>query len=249
VTGLRSDLTASWGPLGAALLAYHYGDRRAEIVVQSDLWEDEPTPVETFYRPDGLGLPPLEREALCRCRGRVLDLGAGAGRHALELQAAGCEVVAVDPLPEAVEIMRERGVADARRGDLQSVAGERFDTVLMLMNGLGVVGDLHGLGLLLEELPRLLRPDGQLICDSADLAAAIGNESPGLLAELSARDRYLGEVKFSLRYRSTAGRPYPWLFVDPRALEIIAGAAGFDTTIVARGDRGSYLAVLTSTTR
>jgi SAM-dependent methyltransferase len=249
VTGSLSDHAASWRPLGAALLDYHHGDRRAAIVVESDLWEDELTPVETYYRPTGLGLPDLEREALRRCRGRVLDLGAGAGRHALELQAAGCSVVAVDPLEEAVEIMRDRGVADPRRGDLRSVAGERFDTVLMLMNGIGVVGDLHGLGLLLEELPQLLRPDGQLICDSADLAAAIGKESPELFAELSVRDSYLGEVEFSLRYRSLVGLPYPWLFIDPQTLGVIAGAAGFDATAVAGGDRGSYLAVLTEITR
>jgi len=245
VTESSSDRAASWRPLGAALLDYHHGDRRAEIVVASDLWEDESTPVETFYRPSGLDLPPLEREALAHCRGRVLDLGAGAGRHALELQAAGCSVVAVDPLVEAIEIMRERGVDDARRGDLHCVAGERFDTVLMLMNGLGVVGDLHGLGLLLEALPGFLESGGRLVCDSADLAVVLGEESPELLAELSGRDRYLGEVEFSLRYGSMVGRPYPWIFVDPDVLEIMAGAAGLGTTIISGGDRGSYLAVVT----
>jgi len=248
MTNPSHGTAASWAPLGTALLDYHHGVTDAVLVVESDLWEDEPTPVEAFYRPGGFELPPLEREALSLCRGRVLDLGAGAGRHALELQAAGCEVVALDPLEDAVEIMRDRGVADPRRGDLRSVAGERFDTVLMLMNGLGIVGDLHGLGLLLEALPGVLSPGGRLVCDSADLAAVLRDESPEVLDGLTGRDRYLGEVEFSLRYRSMVGRPYPWLFVDPESLVIMAEAAGFDAAIAARGDRRSYLAVLTDAT-
>lgn len=242
------DRTDPWRPLGAALLDFHRGDTRAELVVASDLWEDESTPVESYYRPDGVDLPKLDCEALERCRGRVLDLGAGAGRHALELQAAGHSVVAVDPLAEAVEIMRDRGVVDARRGDLHSVAGEKFDTVLMLMHGLGIVGDLHGLGLLLEELPRYLSPGGRLVCDSADLAAALGEEAPEILAELLNRKHYFGEVEFRLSYGSVEGPPYPWIFVDPQALDIIAGAAGFDTTIAARGNHGAFVAVLTEST-
>lgn len=249
VTRPLEDHAAGWHPLGVALLDYHHGDAAAEIVVMSDLWEDEPTPVAAYYRPDEQAVPALERKALELCRGRVLDLGAGAGRHALELQRAGHEVVAVDPLPEAVEIMRDRGVGDARLGDLSAVAGERFDTVLMLMHGVGVVGDLHGLGRLLEELPTLLNPGGRLVCDSADLAAVLGDESPEVLEDLLSPDTYLGEVEFGLRYKSHEGPRYPWIFVDPQTLGIIAGAAGFDATIVAHGERGSFVSVLTGATR
>ena len=240
-----TDHTAPWRPLGTALLDFHHGDTRSEIVVASDLWEDEPTAVEAYYRPVEHPLPTLEREALKLCRGRVLDLGAGAGRHALELQTSGHAVVAVDPLAEAVEIMRDRGVADARQGDLGAVKGERFDTVLMLMHGLGVVGDLHGLGCLLEELPNRLNPGGRLVCDSADLAAVLRGESPGLFGELLSPDLYIGEVEFSLRYGSLVGPSYRWLFVDPKTLGIIARAAGFDVMIACGGERGSFVAVLT----
>lgn len=245
MTRPQSDRAAGWRPLGAALLDFHHGESEAEIVVKSDLWENEPTPVAAYYRPDDQVLPALEREALELCRGRVLDLGAGAGRHALELQQSGHEVVAVDPLPEAVEIMNHRGVRDARQGDLNAVAGESFDTVLMLMHGLGVVGDLHGLGRLLEDLPRVLKPGGRLVCDSADLAAVLGEESPDLLDDLLSPDLYLGEVEFSLRFGSLEGPRYPWLFVDPDTLEIIANAAGFEVGIETKGERGAYLAVLT----
>ena len=245
MTRPHPDHTAGWRPLGAALLDFHRGDASAEIVVMSDLWEEESTPVAAYYRPDDQVLPALEREALGLCRGRVLDLGAGAGRHAVELQRAGHDVVAVDPLPEAVEIMRDRGVANARQGDLSAVRGERFDTILMLMHGLGVVGDLHGMGRLFEELPRVLKPGGRLVCDSADLAAVLGDESPEVLEDLLSPDTYLGEVKFSLRYGSVEGPRYPWIFIDPETLEIIANAAGLAVEIPVEGERGSYVAVLT----
>jgi SAM-dependent methyltransferase len=235
----------AWAPLGAALHDFHHGDSDAVIVVSSDLWEDEPTPVSAYYRPFDLELPALEREALSRCRGRVLDLGAGAGRHALELQTAGLEIVALDPLADAVSIMRDRGVTDARCGDLGAVAGETFDTVLMLMHGLGVVGDLRGLGDLLEALPSLLEPGGRLLCDSADLTAVLRDESPPTLDELTETDGYIGEVEFTLRYRSMEGAPYSWIFVDPEALGIIARAAGFDLRVVAEDERHAYLAELT----
>jgi SAM-dependent methyltransferase len=240
----QTDPVSAWRPLGSALVDYHNGDTEAKIIIASELWEDEPTPVAAFYRPDRHELPELERRALELCRGRVLDLGAGAGRHSLELQSAGHDVVAVDPLSEAVAIMTERGVRDARRGGLDTVSGERFDTVLALMHGLGIIGDLHGLGRLLHDLPGLLEPGGRLIGDSADLSAVLADEAPELAAELSTPDRYLGEVEFRLRYRGREGAPYPWLFVDPATLELLGQAAGTQVHIDRHGDRGSYLAVL-----
>jgi SAM-dependent methyltransferase len=244
VAGKVRDDAAPWRPLGRALLDFHRGDSSAELVVSSDLWEDETVSAAVFYRPLEEPLPELERRALELARGRVLDLGAGAGRHALELQSRGLEVVAVDVLDDAVRVMRERGVSDARRGGLNELAGERFDTVIMLMHGLGVVGDLVGLGRLLERMPTLLSSGGRLVCDSADLATVLHDEAPGLLDDLAASDRYHGEVSFGLEYRGRRGPVYPWLFVDAETLELLAGAAGFTTRVVAHGERGSFLALL-----
>lgn len=234
---------AQWAPLGRALLDFHNGTQDGCFVVHSNLWDDEPTPVEEYYRPDYLPLPDLELRALSLCRGRVLDVGAGAGRHALELQTRGVEVTALDVCPDAVTVMQGRGVRDARCGDLTAAAGERFDTILLLMHGIGLTGTLEGLAAFLDESKGVMSRDGQIICDSADLTVVL----PRLLGEERSAFRarpYPGEVEFRLTYGAIEGQPYPWLFVDPRTLERAAVKAGFDFAVAARGARGAFAAVL-----
>jgi SAM-dependent methyltransferase len=235
---------ARWRPLGRALLDYHRGATTARITVQTDLWDDEATPVEDFYRPDEQPLPRLEKIALDLCRGRTLDLGAGAGRHALELQRRGLEVTAVDVLPEAVEVMRERGVADARRGGLAELAGERFDTIILLMHGIGLVGTLGELARFLGQIPGHLTKNGQIIFDSADLGLVIPEQFDEGLDQWRAGGIYPGEVEYRLSYEGFEGAPYPWLFIDPVTLADRAEAADLRLEMVARAERGSYLARL-----
>lgn len=236
--------TARWAPLGRALTDYHRGAEHSSFIVHSDLWDDEPTPVEEYYRPDHVPIPDLELRALSLCRGRVLDLGAGAGRHALELQARGHEVTAVDISRDAVAVMRERGVDDARCGELGAVLGERFDTILLLMHGIGLVGTISGLADFLERAHEVLDTDGRIVCDSADLSVIL----PSLLDTDERSDSeptpYPGEVEFRLTYGALEGRAYPWLFVDPLTLRRFAEAAGFQFAIGARGVRGAYVAIL-----
>lgn len=233
-----------WAPLGRALRDYQRGDTGARFVVHSDLWDSEITLVEEYYRPRHQRLSEIELRALALCRGRVLDLGAGAGRHALELQERGHEVTAVDVSPEAVEVMRRRGVRDARCGDLTAVANECFDTLLLMMHGIGLAGTLDGLTVFLEAARQVLRADGQILCDSADLALVLPPPDHPPDRSAAGVPRYSGEVEFRLSYGDLEGRPYPWLFVDPRTLEAFAAAGGFDFELGAMGGRGAYLARL-----
>ena len=235
---------SAWRPLGRAILDYHRGATTARITVHTDLWHDEVTQVEEFYRPDEHPLPELEKTALDLCRGRTLDLGAGAGRHALELQRRGLEVTAVDVSPEAVEVMRERGVTDVRCGRIDDLTGERFDTVLLLMHGIGLVGTLGGLVHFLKQARDHLERGGQIIFDSADLGLVMPEQFDHGLDEWRSGGIYPGEVEYRLSYENLEGEPYPWLFIDPLALADRAEAAGLRLEIVARADRGSYLARL-----
>ena len=259
---MREELfgPSAWGPLARALADFHAGVRTATLRVYSDEGELDPMPAAVFFR-GREGLRPADREALARVRGRVLDGGAGAGSLALLLQADGVEVTAVEVIPEAVEIMRARGVLDARAGRLEDLPETgAFDTILLLMNGTALAGTLDGLAPLLQALARLLAPGGQVLVDSTDLGegGAEGVMEVGEGREGHARregeeggggadadEAYPGELHYQLEYRGTRGAPFPQLFVDPGTLVHAAGEEGWDVEVVWRGEEEEYLARLT----
>jgi SAM-dependent methyltransferase len=236
--------SAAWKPHGAALLDYFKGETSAEIVVHGDDGETETVPIQVFYRGPA-DFSALEEAALDCCRGRVLDAGAGSGCHSLVLQEQGLSVCAIDIAPEAVEVMRKRGVKDARCADIFSFEAEPFDTILLMMNGIGVVGDLAGLDRFLERVGRLLRPDGVILLDSYDPG---WTEDPGKEAAPGASSRpgrYVGEMRFQLEYRGAMGPSLEWLFVDPETLADHAGRAGWSCEVIWQEEEGHYLARLT----
>lgn len=233
---------AAWTPHGRALWDYFQGDTKAALRCFSSLGEDDLIPSAVWFRPPESFFP-FDHAALERCRGRVLDVGAGAGAHCLVLQQRGFEVVAIDAVPEAVEILRGRGVRDARLLDVFALEHApdrfdttRFDTVLMLANGAGIAETLEGLDRLLVVLDRILAPGGQVLIDSTDVRSRARPRADG---------RYIGEIDFSLEYRGLRGATFRQLYVDPATFRAHAARAGFDFEPLGRFEGESYLARLT----
>jgi len=223
----------SWAPHGAALRAFLAGEEDAEIVVRDEDGEEERTPARVFFRGPG-EFSALEEAALDLCRGSVLDVGAGAGCHSLVLQARGLAVLAIDVAPEAVEVMRSRGVRNVRCADIFGWTGERFDTLLILMNGIGLVGSLDGLDRFLQDASRLLEEGGQILLDSYDPGEP-DPDRPG---------RYVGEMRFQLEYAGRRGAFYNFLFLDCETLDRHAERAGWCCESIWQEDEGHYLARL-----
>ncbi len=236
--------SAAWKPHGAALLDYFKGDTSAEVVVHGDDGETETVPIRVFFRGPA-DFSALEEAALDLCRGRVLDAGAGSGCHSLVLQEQGLPVCAIDIAPQAVEVMRKRGVQDARCSDVFSFGAEPFDTVLLMMNGIGVVGDLAGLDRFLVEAGRLLKPDGQILLDSYDPGWTEDRENAVPPAVGARPNRYSGEMRFQLEYKGAMGPPLEWLFVDSATLAGHARRAGWSCEVIWQEEEGHYLARLT----
>jgi len=228
--------------LGQALLAYHRGAADTALTVHCNAAEDEPLPAAYFFR-TLLQMPDLERLALDESRGRVLDLGAGAGCHSLELQSRGfAEVKAVDVSSGAVQVMTERGVHTVARHDLFAPLPptERpYDTILLLMNGLGLVGTLAGLDRFLAHARTLLAPGGQILATSSDVRYLYEDEDGALLLNLNGP--YYGEVEYSLSYQGRAGKSFPWLFVDAALLNDAAETAGYTADFLGEDDNNQYL--------
>jgi len=234
---------ARWGPLATALLAYQEGRRDAKLLVRTDLRTVEEWPVSLFFRCAD-EFPPLEREALELCGRRVIDVGAGAGPHTLALLERGHDVLAVESLPEIASLLQARGFPRVTVCSLEELPAGQADTVLMLMNGLGLAGTLGGLVPLLESARRLLAPGGQIVADSTDPRQWLEPEDTE--AELMLQDgRFGGEVQFQLEYDGTRGEPFPFLYVDPEMLRVHGLRAGLVLEEVRSFADGTYLAILT----
>ena len=219
--------------------AFHQGDHDAVIVVYDDFERDE-VPVSYFFRqPDQF--PPYEQMALELCRGRVLDVGAGSGCDTLALQERGFQVTAIEVLPALVSILRDRGVHDARLATWMELEAEPFDTVLLLMNGIGLAETLPGLRRFFRKLRRLVRLDGQVLADSTDVRVRM---DPGADSR-RADGRYVGELHFQLEFEGRKGEPFPQLYVDSVTLERYARREGWTCEIIRPPDEhGHYLARL-----
>lgn len=228
-------------PMGRAIADFHATGKAERLRVLSPMFEEDEIPVKALFR-SLEQMPAIEQEALRQAAGKILDVGAGAGCHSLALQAMGKPVAAIDISPLAVETMRHRGVADAREQDFFTLDGERYDTILMLMNGIGIVGMLSRLDAFFMQVDRLLAPGGQVLCDSSDICYIYEDED-GFI-DLTGVDGYYGEVSYQMQYKSVKGEPFPWLFIDPDTLREQASMHGFDMDIVLVGDHYDYLARL-----
>ena len=231
-----------WEPLGAALLAYHNGRHDAFLRIDSDVFDSEDVAVRHYYRPDKDRLEDLDRRALERCKGAVLDAGAGAGRHTLDLQCRGLEVTAIDVAKDAVQVMLDRGISDVRQGDIFTSDLGSYDTILILMNGIGMAGRHEGLEKLFNRLRQLLKPGGRVVFDAAGLDAEISRLDAENLSDMAIGRPHLGEVYFRLTFDDLEGSWYPWLFPTSTQVADAAHDAGFDFTVMGRGARGAFLA-------
>jgi SAM-dependent methyltransferase len=222
------------------LAAFHDRGEDVGVTVRNDFGQTEEIRASFFFRTED-AFEEWESIALRRCGPRVLDIGAGVGAHALVLQARGHEVTALDVIPEAVRIMRERGVEDAREGALLAVPfGQVYDTVILLMNGSMIAETLSGLDRLLGAVATVLEPGGgALILDSTDLRDDVHEEGDD--------DGYIGELHYQLSVGEHVGEVFPQLFVDPDTLDTRARFAGWDMEVIWRGSDGRYLALMSVT--
>ncbi len=223
--------------LGRAISDYYNYERSHILWVHDKHGPKVEMPVATYFRNEDK-MPELELTALNLCKGKVLDIGAGAGSHSLALEDRGIKVTAIDISPLAVEVMNMRGVTKAMQQDIFLFSGKRFDTLLLLMNGIGLCGNIEGLRRFLIHVKKLLRPGGQLIFDSSDVAYLFEDDIPVL-------DHYYGEIACRYEYRRQKSDWFTWLYIDRNTLNMIAGDEGWNMELITEDESGQYLARLT----
>lgn len=237
-----TTLSPNNDPMGAAIRDYQSKGKASRLRVLSSMFDEDEMPVAHLFRTFNQ-MPRLEQKALSMAKGRVLDIGAGAGCHALVLQERGLEVKAIDISPLSCEVMKERGVKDAECVNLFNPQLQgKYDTLLLLMNGTGIAGKLNRLSMLLNRLKELLAEGGQILIDSSDLKYIYENEDGSMDIDLNAP--YYGEVDYQMQYKNVKGEPFDWLYTDPMLLASISKQCALNCEIVEEGENYDFLARL-----
>ena len=228
-------------PIGRAIADYWKTGTADKLRVFSPMFEEDEIPLQTLFRKYE-DMPEIERKALDMTKGKSLDVGAGSGCHSLVLQEKGIDVTAIDISPLSVETMKDRGVKKIMEQDFFTLKGQ-FDTILMLMNGIGIVGTLERLPKFFRQLDNILTPGGQVLCDSSDISYVFEDEN-GMIDIPNEMD-YYGEHSFRMQYKDTIGEPFDWLYIDADTLKEKAAKNGYVAEVVAEGDHYDYLARIT----
>ncbi len=221
---------------GRALWDFHCGNFDPPLLLHNEYGAPEDIPVAGYFSPED-DWSEIEIFALELAHGRVLDIGAAAGRHPLWLQQKNIAVTALDVSPYCGKVMKARGVNNVVTKDIFEYDGYEFDTILMLMNGLGVAGTIGGLEKLLGHLKNILAPGGQLLADSTDIS---------YLYEKKAfpDDKYFGELSFRYEYKHEKSDVFSWLYIDPDILIKTARRCGWKCQIIFEDEADAFLARL-----
>lgn len=219
-------------PIGQAILDFAESGKSQDIIVSSDLCEDDV--IESGYLFRSLKeMPALEKTALNRCTGKILDIGAGAGAHSKILKEKRLEVTALEPSEGAVKHMRSIGIPTIQ-GTFQSLSSQTYDTLLLLMNGIGLAEKLENLETFLTHAKSLLNPGGKVICDSTDIMYLYEDEDGSLWMDLNAE--YYGNFKFRMTYKDHQTEWFDWLYVDFERLKNTAEKVGFAVELLFEND-------------
>lgn len=232
-------LTATKDPMGAAISDFYTKRNAARLRVFSPQFEEDEIPVSTLFRSFD-EMPELEQEALRLAKGKILDVGAGSGCHSIALQGMGKEVLAIDISPLSVEVMQDSGLMVQQANLFDEHFVGKFDTILMLMNGSGIIGKLENMGTFFARMKQLLSPEGCILMDSSDLRYLFEDEDGSMLIDLAGD--YYGEIEFSMQYKQIKGESFPWLYIDFETLKFYALQYGFKVEKIKEGEHYDYLA-------
>ena len=242
---MNSTIAHDKDPMGRAIADYHKTGKAGKLRVLSSMFYEDEIPVPTLFRTFAQ-MPPQEQAAIELCRGRVLDAGAGSGCHSAVLMERGHEVVAIDISELSVGVMKERGIDARNINFFDETFAEKFDTILLAMNGIGIVGTVGNLGNFFKSAKRMLAPGGQILLDSSDIKYVFMDDDGSMQIDLAAG--YYGEVDYRMRYKNITGEKYDWLYIDFDTLAMYAEEHGFKCEKCIDGEHYDYLARLTAAT-
>lgn len=225
---------------GKAILDFQTNNDPQTLITETNISEPDEMDVAYLFR-DFDQMPKIEQQALNLCSGKIVDVGCGAGSHSLYLQQMNQYVVSIDISENAIKACHLRGVKNPININLLDVE-DKFDTILLLMNGTGIFGTLNQTDLYLKKLKSLLNKNGQILIDSSDIIYMFDDDEDG--GKWIPSDAYYGELEFTITYKEETEVPFPWLYLDYNTLQNAAFANGLQCELVEEGTHFDYLARL-----
>jgi SAM-dependent methyltransferase len=227
---------------GKAILDFQTNNSPENLITETNISEADEMEVSYLFRSYN-EMPEIEKKALQLCKGTVLDVGCGAGSHSLYLQnERKFNVTSIDISENAIQACQLRGLNNAKVHNILNLENEKFDTILLLMNGTGIFGTLTATDSYLQKLKSLLTPNGQILIDSSDIINMFDEDEDG--SKWIPADGYYGELTFTISYKNQTETPFPWLYLDYNTFQNAAFANDLQCELIAEGEHFDYLAKL-----
>jgi cyclopropane fatty-acyl-phospholipid synthase-like methyltransferase len=226
---------------GKAILDFQTNNSPEDLITETSISEADEMSISYLFR-SFAEMPKIEQKALQMAKGKILDVGCGAGSHSLYLQEKGFAITSIDISENAIKACQLRGLYNARVQNILDIENEKFDTILLLMNGTGIFGTLKETTKYLQKLKSLLNPNGQILIDSSDIIYMFDENEDG--SYLIPANGYYGELTFTVSYKNEKEDTFPWLYLDYNTIQNAANANGLQCELVKEGEHFDYLARL-----
>ena len=225
---LRGNAQDAYGKL--LLAQFESGEKLCEIMEREDNYIESGSHLGCYFS-DHKDWPAAEKGIIKFARGRVLDIGCGAGRHSIYLQNRGLDVTGIDKSPGAIKVSKARGLKKACvRGieDISKFKPGSFDTILMMGNNFGLFGSFAKAKQLLNDLARITADNAQIIAGTRN---PYGTTKPAHLKYHcfnKQRGRMAGQITIRARFGTAIGEWFDYLLVSPKEMESILDGTEWD---------------------
>jgi len=189
----------------------------------------------------------LEKQAITKARGRVLDVGCGAGRHSLYLQEKGFDVTGIDNSPGAIRVCKLRGLKKALVRPVDEIDKFRagsFDTIIMLGNNFGLFGSRRGARSILKKMARITTPDARIIAATLDPYKTDSSDHLDYHRRNRRRGRMGGQIRFRVRFGRIVGDWFDYLFVSQAEMTEILEDTDWRIKELLDSEKANYAAVI-----
>lgn len=221
---------------GTAILDHQTQNSPQNLITETNISEPDEMEVSYLFR-DFNQMPKIEQKALQLSNGKILDIGCGAGSHSLYLQEKGFDVTSIDISPNTIKTCQLRGLKNAKVTNVLEVDDQKFDTILLLMNGTGIFKSIDESPKYFQKLKSLLHQNGQILIDSSDIIYMYDIDDVPV-------NNYYGELEFTITYKNKVEEPFPWLYLEFHLLQKLANENGLQCELIENGDHFDYLARL-----